>query len=91
MLDSLTIKTLNYIKHLNNNKRTLILLKMYGLYYNNHICYSVDISEFKWMPHVVQQKHQVSKYPERAYKNNMNIRKKGHLKQPGGSSCNQRR
>lgn len=60
---------------------------MYGLYY----CYIIDICEFKQMPHVVQQKHQVSKHSERACKNNMNIRKRGHLKQPGGSSCNQRR
>ena len=60
---------------------------VYGLYY----CYSVDISELKQMPHVKQQKNQVSKHSERAYKNNMNIRKKGYLKQPGGSSCNQRR
>ena len=60
---------------------------VYGLYY----CYSVDISELKQMPHVKQQKDQVSKHSERAYKNNMNIRKKGYLKQPGGSSCNQRR
>ncbi len=61
---------------------------VFGLYYY----YSVDISEFKQMPHVKQQKHQVSKHSsERAYKNNMNIRRKGGIKQPGGSSCNQRR
>ena len=59
---------------------------MYGLYY----CYSIDIQEFKQMPHVVQQKH-VSKHANRAYKNNQNIRRKGRLQQPGGSSCNQRR
>ncbi len=59
---------------------------VYGLYY----CYSIDISEFKKMPQVVQQKHQVSKHSNRAYKNNQNIRRKGRLHQPGGSSCNQR-
>ena len=60
---------------------------VYGLYY----CYSVNIREFKQMPLVVQQNHQVFKHSNRAYKNNQNIRRKGSLKQPGGSSCNQRR
>ena len=60
---------------------------VYGLYYY----YSVNIQEFKQMPHVVQQNHQISKHSNRVYKNNQNIRRKGSLKQPGGSSCNQRR
>lgn len=60
---------------------------VYGLYY----CYSVNIREFKQMPHVVQHNNQVSNHSNRAYKNNQNIRRKGSLKQPGGSSCNQRR
>ena len=59
---------------------------MYGLYY----CYSIDIQEFKQTPHVKQQKH-VSKHANRVCKNNRHIRRKGSLKQPGGSSCNQRR
>ena len=60
---------------------------VYGLYYY----YAVDISEFKQMTHG-KQKKQVSKHSsERAYKNNVNIRRKGSIKQPGGSSCNQRR
>lgn len=59
---------------------------MYGLY----CCYTIDISEFKGMPHVVQQKH-ISKHANCVCKNNRNIRRKGSLKQPGGSSCNQRR
>ncbi len=60
---------------------------VYGLYY----CYSIDIQEFKQMPLVKQQKNQVSKHSNRVYKNNQNIRRKGKLHQPGGSSCNQRR
>lgn len=60
---------------------------MYGLYY----CYSINIQEFKQMPHVVRQQKQVSKHANRVYKNNQNIRRKGRLQQPGGSSCNQRR
>ena len=32
-----------------------------------------------------------SKHSNRVYKTNKNIRRKGSLKQPGGSSCNQRR
>ena len=60
---------------------------MYGLYY----CYIIDTDEFKQMPHVKQQKQMASNYANRVYKNNQNIRRKGSLKQPGGSSCNQRR
>lgn len=60
---------------------------VYGLYY----CYSIDIQEFKQMPHFKQLKNQVSKHSNRAYKNNQNIRRKGRLHQPGGASCQQRR
>ena len=61
---------------------------VYGLYY----CYSIDIQVFKpELPHVIQQKHQVSKHANRVTRNNSNFRKRGYLKQPGGSSCNQRR
>ena len=60
---------------------------MYGLYY----CYSIDIQEFKQMPHVVQRQKHASNHANRVYKNNQNIRRKGRLQQPGGSSCNQRR
>lgn len=60
---------------------------VYGLYY----CYSININEFKRMPHAIQQKNRVSKRSNRTIHNNSKIRKRGHLKQPGGSSCNQRR
>lgn len=59
----------------------------YGLYY----CYNIDINEYKQIYQVVQQKQM--RYPNYTYKNNMNmnIRKRGNLKQPGGGSCDQRR
>ena len=61
---------------------------VYGLYY----CCAADIvREFKHMPNVIQQQKHASKHANRVYKNNQNIRRKGSLKQPGGSSCNQRR
>lgn len=61
---------------------------MYGLYH----CYFVNIKDEDLTVQNKDKKNKyVSKHSNRVYKNNVNIRRKRGIKQPGGSSCNQRR
>ena len=48
-----------------------------------------DFTDKQKFVHAYNQYHKFVNYRERPY--NQKMRKKGSLKQPGGSSCNQRR